>query len=319
VRSDETARLYREFATREARGRSPLYEQFALGVADDGDLARLLDGVPPPKRQPNLLFAAVRFLGGMGTDYGSFRSFVLEKQDEVVDLLLHRRTQTNEVGRCATLLPVLARLEGPLALIEVGASAGLCLLPDRYAYRYGDRSVGDPHSPVLLRCQARGQVPVPPRLPDIAWRKGIDIAPVDVTDNEAVRWLEACVWHDQADRIARLLAAVEVARRDPPVVEKGDALEYIADVVSQAPIGATVVVFHSAFMAYLEQGARREFEDRVAGLGVTWISNEGAGIVPSLQGETVIEADERGAFVVAEGTTVLALGDPHGAWLDWIV
>jgi Uncharacterized protein conserved in bacteria (DUF2332) len=94
-------------------------------VAGDRDLVRLLDGVPPPKRQPNLLFAAVRFLGGMGADYGSFRSFVLHRRDEVIDLLLRRRTQTNEVGRCAILLPVLARLGGPLALIEV-ARAPAC-------------------------------------------------------------------------------------------------------------------------------------------------------------------------------------------------
>jgi hypothetical protein len=82
---------------------------------------------------------------------------------------------------------------GPLALIEVGASAGLCLLLDRYAYRYGDRSVGEPSSPLLIDCQALGRVPVPAHLPDIAWRRGIDIAPVDVTDDEDVRWLEARV------------------------------------------------------------------------------------------------------------------------------
>jgi hypothetical protein len=101
VRQDDTRRLYREFAAREARGRSPLYERLALGVAADADLAHLLDRVPPSKRQPNLLFATVRFLGGMGTDFASFRLFVLDRRDEVADLLIRRRTQTNEVGRCA--------------------------------------------------------------------------------------------------------------------------------------------------------------------------------------------------------------------------
>jgi hypothetical protein len=229
------------------------------------------------------LFATVRFLGGMGTDFAAFRLFVLDRRDEVVGLLIRRRTQTNEVGRCAILLPVLARLEGPLALVEVGASAGLCLLLDRYRYRYGDRFVGDPSASPLLECEAIGPVPTPKHVPDVVWRRGIDVAPVDVTDDDAVRWLEACVWADQTERIAdqteriaRLRAAVEVARREPPVVEQGDALERTAEVVSQAPAGTTIVVFHSALMPYLTEGARREFEELVSGLPVTWVSNEGA-------------------------------------------
>lgn len=271
-----------------------------------------------PKRQPNLLFASVRLLGGMGADYESFRSFVLDTQDEIVDLLVHRRTQTNEVARCAALLPVLARLEEPLALVEVGASAGLCLLPDRYRYRYGDRSVGDSSATVLLECQAIGPVPVPKHLPKVAWRRGIDVAPVDVTSDEDVRWLEACVWPDQTERLARLRAAVEVARLEPPIVERGDAVERTANIVSQAPAGTNIVVFHSALMPYLTDRARRGFEELVSGLPVTWISNEGAGGVPTLTGPKIDAADERSAFVVAEGATVLALSDPHGTWLEWI-
>jgi hypothetical protein len=318
VRWDDTGRLYRGFAAREARGRSPLYEQLALGVAEDADLMLFLERVPPSKRQPNLLFASVRFLGGMATDYGSFRSFVLERVDEVEDLLIHRRTQTNEVGRCAGLLPVFARLEEPLSLIEVGASAGLCLLPDLYRYRYGNRSLGEPSSPVLLECQVIGPVPVPRQLPEVVWRRGIDIAPVDVTDDADVRWLEACVWPDQTERLARFRAAIEVARQEPPLVDQGDALKRTADVVSQAPAGTTIVVFHSALMPYLTEGSRREFEELVRGLPVTWISNEGAGAVPSLAGPMIDAVDERGVFLVAAGTTILALSDPHGAWLEWV-
>jgi hypothetical protein len=221
-------------------------------------------------------------------------------------------------GGCGVLLPVLAGLEGPLALVEVGASAGLCLLLDRYRYRYGHRSVGEASASVLLDCEVLGPVPVPTRIPEIAWRRGIDVAPIDVTDDEDVRWLEACVWPDQTERIARLRAAVEVARREPPVVEQGDALERTADVVSRAPGEATVVVFHSALMPYLTEGSRRDFEELVSDLPVTWISNEGAGGVSSLTGPWIEAAGARGAFVVAEGPTVLGLSDPHGAWLEWI-
>jgi hypothetical protein len=100
--------------------------------------------------------------------------------------------------------------------------------------------------------------------------------------------------------------------------EEGDALELTADIVSQAPAGTTIVVFHSALMPYLTEGGRREFEQLVSGLPVTWISNEAEGAVPSLAGPRIETAGERDAFVVAEGATVVALSDPHGEWLQWI-
>src|SRR5690606_3274752 len=96
----------------------------------------------------------------------------------VREVVLARSTQTNEAGRCSVLLPVLAALDGPLALIEVGASAGLCLIPDRYSYRYrtaSERVAVDPvHGPsrVVLECGAHG--PVPARVPEVVWRAGID-------------------------------------------------------------------------------------------------------------------------------------------------
>lgn len=135
---ERIAAAYRRFAIDEAHGRSPLYEAFALGVADTVPLLRLLCDLPPPKRQPNLLLGAVRHVAGVAPDWPCFRHTAVTRWDEVRAVMLSHATQTNEPGRCAVLLPVLARLPQPLALIEVGASAGLCLLPDRYAYRYGD-------------------------------------------------------------------------------------------------------------------------------------------------------------------------------------
>ena len=129
----DTAALYRRFAEVEARGRSPRYEALALGVAGDADLLALLDGLPAPKRKPNLLLASVRHVGGaIPSDWHAFRETATTRWTEVRAAMLARSTQTNEPGRCATLLPLLAALPQPLALIEVGASAGLCLLPDCY-------------------------------------------------------------------------------------------------------------------------------------------------------------------------------------------
>lgn len=114
----DTAVAYREFA-RSAYGSSPIYERLALGVADDPEVLALLCELPEPKRQPNLLFGAVALLTGALPDYGEFRGWLLDHRDDVVEVMLARRTQTNEVGRCATLLPALGQLPGPLALLEV--------------------------------------------------------------------------------------------------------------------------------------------------------------------------------------------------------
>ena len=130
-----TAENYREFA-QEARGRSPDYDALATLVADDETILRFLGTLPPPKRQPNLLFAAARYLLGSPPDITALRALVRENPAALTQVMLARRTQTNEPARCATLLPALAQLPPPLALIEVGASAGLTLLFDRYSYDY---------------------------------------------------------------------------------------------------------------------------------------------------------------------------------------
>ena len=314
------AERYRRFAELEARGRSPLYHRFALGVAGDRELLQLLERLPPAKQQPNLLFAAVLYLGGRQPNFGAFRAFVLDHADQVVATLMARQTQTNEVGRCALLLPLLARLPGPLALVEVGASAGLCLLPDRYAYDYAGTIVGDPASPLRLACQPRGPVPIPIALPQVVWRRGIDLAPVDLDDPDAVRWLECCIWPDQPQRLTRLRAAVRIARADPPEVVRGDLLEQVEAVVAQAPAEATVVVFHAAVLVYLPDQGRRRFAELMAELPVVWISAEGPGVIPPL--ETPLDRSRAPAgavFLLGQGPQrLVGLADPHGAWLQWI-
>ena len=150
---------YRTFAM-EARGRSPQYEALAYAVAGDGGLLRFLESLPKPKRQPNLLFAAASYLLGEAPDIASLRGLIDRRGADLAAVMKVRRTQTNEPARCATLLPALAQLPPPLALIEVGASAGLTLLVDRYSYDYAGHMIPgrDPEAPVLhTRLRRRGQ------------------------------------------------------------------------------------------------------------------------------------------------------------------
>src|SRR5438128_2540104 len=138
---DRIARRYRVFAEREAADRLPLYELLAHQVAGDQTVLAFLEQLPEAKQQPNLLLGAVKYLFGAPADWTDFKRLVNDRSDEIRATMMRRSTQTNEAARCATLLPVLMLLPQPLALLEVGASAGLCLLPDRYAYDYGDRTL----------------------------------------------------------------------------------------------------------------------------------------------------------------------------------
>jgi hypothetical protein len=321
----DVQRRFREFAERECRGYSDLYERLALAVAADDDVAGFVAAMPVV--QPNLFFAAVHFLTGsddMPTG-GALPEFVRTRSDQIASLMRTRRTQTNEVGRCAVLLPALPA--GPLALLEVGASAGLCLLLDRFAYEFGRRLIGDASSTVRLRCEARGPVPLPSTLPRVVWRRGLDVHPIDVRDDDAVRWLLACVWADHPHRRRRLNAAIAVARAEPPMVTRGDLVEDLPAVAAEAPEDATLVVFHSAVLSYVSPERRRVFAAVLADVSkrreVVWVSNEGPGVVADiaalapplgelrfLLGRTQFSAGRR-------RDELLALSHPHGGQLTW--
>lgn len=314
-----TATWYRTFADREARDVSPLYEEFALGVAQDGDILTFLATLPPAKRQPNLLFAAVKYLTGALPSYEEFRAFVVGHKQDLLNLMSVRSTQTNEPGRCAVLLPLLGALPQPIALLEVGAAAGLCLLPDRYSYDYGGRRVGPAESAVTFPCEPRGSVPVPERVPDVAWRVGVDLHPLDLSDPETARWLAALVWADDAEREARLRAAIRVASMDPPSVESGDLLSQTARLAADAPAHATLVVFHSAVMPYLSSEDRAMFLEIVSALSSVWISFEGRGVMPEIDARLAqVQASEGPAFVLARDGEPVASASPHGRWVRWL-
>jgi hypothetical protein len=207
----DVRRRYREFADRECKGYSQAYYRLALAVAEDGDVAAFVAAMPVI--QPNLFFASIQFLTGserMPATGAALRAFLGQRGEDVRAVMRSRHTQTNEVGRCAVLLPAIPA--GPLALVEVGASAGLCLLLDHFHYDFGTARLGARSSPVHLRCAAAGPVPLPSGVPNIRWRRGLDLHPIDVRDDDAVRWLMACVWADHDERRRRLEGAIEVAR-----------------------------------------------------------------------------------------------------------
>ena len=305
---------YRRFARAEAAGRSPAYEELAYAVADDELVLAFLGGLDGPKRQPNLLFGAARYLLGAPADPRSLHALVEDRARELAYVMNTRRTQTNEPARCAVLLPALAMLPGPLALLEVGAAAGLTLLPDLYSYEYGGHHLAghDPQAPTLT-CRSSGPVPLPSEVPEVVWRAGIDLNPLDVRDDSDVTWLECLIWPGEEGRVERLHAAAAVARRHPPTLHRGDLLDDLPRVAALAPSDATLVVYHTAVLAYVDDQKRSAFATAVAELDAVWLSNEGEGILRGV----VSTRRSTGFLLVRDGSDLLAHTDPHGTWIDW--
>jgi hypothetical protein len=316
-----TAELYRSFASREARGQSDCYEQWAEGLAGDPQLLRLVETLPGLKKQPNLVFAAARYVGIEPGPFAAFRAGLLDRWPDVRDTVLTRRTQTNEVGRLTSLLPIFAALPQPLALLEVGASAGLCLYPDKYSYDYVAARRLDPvegPAACLLSCDVTGPAPIPNELPTVVWRAGIDLNPLDVTNQDDVGWLDTLVWPGQESRRRRLSAAIEIARTDPPHLVAGDLNEAITDLARQRPADATLVIFHSAVLIYLRPDDRRRFISTLGTLPCHWISNEGSSL-PLIPDESLPPPlhPDTSSFVVRKDSVALAYAGPHGQYLHW--
>jgi hypothetical protein len=314
---------YERFARLEAPGRSPYYGAAARLVAADDGIVDFLAALPEAKRQPNLLFGAVRYLYGTPPSPTEFVDLIRAHPDELAALMAVRRTQTNEPARCATLLPALAALPQPLALLEVGASAGLCLLPDYYAYDYGDGHEVGPNASCGVEaprfaCRASPETPLPEWNLEVAWRAGLDLNPVDLRDDAEVRWLEALVWPGEEYRVPRLRAACELARVVSPRVVRGDLRADLAALAAQAPAYATLVVFHTAVLAYVrDPGDREAFARSVAEVGAMWIANEAPRMIPGVSAEPSAHADPA-AFLLCVDAKPVAWTDGHGTWIDWL-
>lgn len=316
----QVAERYRDFAAY-ADGDSACFVDWARGVAEDAEMHAWLADLPRLKQQPNLVFAAARWHGAAGA-YADLKRVLVEHETAVKATILERATQTNEVGRLATLVPVFGQIAeeaGTLSLIEVGASAGLCLLPDRYDYAWPSLGRLTGSGGPLLSAAATGDLPVPGRHPEIAWRGGADLNPLDVHDDDAMAWLTNLVWPEQEERRDRLDRAVEIARADPPSIMGGDLFDALPDLLAEAGRHGTPVVFHSAVIAYLEDGEREHFHDLMTSLvadGVCrWVSNEAPHVLARVTGDLTVPA---GRFVLGLDGQPVALTHGHGHAIDWL-
>lgn len=322
AQTSQIADRYRRFAMTEAAGHAPAYEALALAIAASPNALAFLAQLPTERQQPNLFLAAIRLVTGRVIASAELDDVLAGHGADIAAVMRSRTTQTNEPARCATLLPALAQIaaqtKGPIALIEVGASAGLCLLPDAYGYDWGCATLPAPTpSAPVFSCTASPETPLPHQRPEIIWRAGLDLNPLDLQNPEDRGWLETLVWPGQDARLARLQAAISIAKATPPRLVAGDLTRDLAPLMQEAPRDATLVVFHTAVLTYVQnQAARDRFAEEMLNSKAIWLSNEGLSVFPQFAGAEATRHPDK--FLLLKNGQPLARTGPHGQSLDWI-
>jgi hypothetical protein len=338
-----------------------VYASLCESLADDPERARIVLAAPPAFHTPLILLAAVHHLLLTGADddlgayyatvagdaarpiddqlYPTFAAFVDAHRGQIEELVATHTTQTNEARRTVVTLPALGLVASesglPLALLEVGASAGLNLLLDRYGFRIGSVTAGDVGSAVQVDCVVEGdlQPPVPDAV-TVAWRLGVDLHPLDVREADTRAWLRALVWPEHRDRLKLLAAALEVARRDPAPLVRGDLTIDVPRLAAPAPLDAALAVISTWTLAYVTPELRRAFVASVRELArerghdVWLVAGEGQSVLASLAlGLTEPPPDGYGPSMLAlcrfgpdgaDDARLLAECHAHGRWIRWL-
>ncbi len=224
--------------------------------------------------------------------------------------------QTNEVGRCAYLLPGFLTIaaenpDRPLALLDVGASAGLNLNWDKYRYRYSSgEEFGSTDSPVVIECDARNGLPeLPTAFPQVSFRVGIDLAPVNLGSDEEYRWMQALVWPEHRGRAALLSSARDVWLRSQPTLLQGDTVELLPDVLRDAPKDAALCVFHCHTLNQFTPEARERFESILRAESMERVVYH----IPSEGARVLLRKIVGGT----RETLLTARRQVHGRWIAW--
>ncbi|PZE74729.1 DUF2332 family protein [Curtobacterium sp. MCBD17_019] len=310
---EATRRRYRHHAERMVTA-SPTSARWATSIAEDDAAVDLLIRVAPTKRQPELLFAVARRLGADPTDREALLRLVRDAPDRLLAELAVSTTQTNDPRRMAPVVPVLAGIPGPLALLEVGVSAGLCIVPDHATVdvdRLDDtvrvaEAAREPEIPLRFQMRpgpaapsdgrrgagrsrasrpstddagsrADGTGPRRPSRLDVVARFGLDPAPIDLRSPGAFDRLVESVPVEATDRVALMRRAADAVRADPYTAVRGTAPDDLDRAIDLLPRGATPVVLTLGTLVYLPGSDRQRVVERLRDRGVRWVAMERTG------------------------------------------
>lgn len=281
---------FRTFAKNECENSSPLYEHLANRIADDEELLLIASNGAYGQPIPNLFLASVHYLLMANKDdelaffypsltttlksiddvYPFFKKFILSHINEIKALLQERLVQTNEIRRCAYLYPMMTEIyqkhRMPLAFIEIGASAGLQLAMEQYNYCYNQAlSDANSHSELVIASENIGDA-LPSSISQpfiVSQRIGIDLNPLDITNETDVAWLQALIWPEHHDRRTLLNKAIPILKQLDIQLIKGDAIERLTDISRQIDQNTMLIVYHTHVANQIPLKLRHTLIDRL--------------------------------------------------------
>lgn len=337
--TDLLSQRFQSFAVNECRGSSRLYEFLSTEIAGDIDLLELSSHCSPGQPVPNLLFASVHYLLLSGTQHElksfypsvtdnprpfegaffPFKDFCLRYREEIINLLQTRLVQTNEIRRCTYLYPsfcyIYNKVNKPLSLVEIGTSAGLQLLWDRYSYSYDTENVyGDPNSSVHLTAELRkgtAHVLSQTSLP-IASKIGIDLHVIDLSNEDDYLWLKSLIWSEHKERLELFEQAAQLFNANPVHLIEGDGVSLLPEVVEQVPKDSTLCIFHTHVANQIPDDSKKRLLENIRTIGakrdVFHLYNNISDI-----GKLHLDYFINGT----EFNEVVGETDGHGRWFDW--
>ncbi|AZN40973.1 DUF2332 domain-containing protein [Paenibacillus albus] len=329
---------FKAFAERECKGSSPLYEHLARSIAEDEKLLELAARSTPGQPVPNLFLGAVHYLllsgkehdlahyyasivkepGEPGEAIQHFNDFCREFEYEIIQLLENKLVQTNEVRRCGYLYPSFCRIyqitQKPLALIELGTSAGLQLMWDQYCYAYTpNEKYGAIHSTLEISAEIKGdKTPFLLKYsPPVSRRIGLDLNVIDLNDPEDSLWLKALIWPEHHERSSYFEKAADCLKNHPLELVEGDGVSLLPEIVSTISEDSTICIFHTHVANQIPTDAKIILKEYIKSLGerrdVFHLYNNMWDL--DLHLDYYLNGNEH--------CETLAETDGHGRWFNW--
>lgn len=340
VDNEALSKTFLNFAEKECKGSSLLYEYLSIKVSRDAEILTICKNAGVGQPIPNLLFGAVHYLLLKGREhplkefypsivsnpkpyrdsFKFFRDFCFDYRKEIESILKTRLVQTNEVRRCAYLYPtfctIYEQVKKPLALIEIGTSAGLQLLWDKYSYSYEQNDLyGNMDSKLNITAEIRGEnTPILHLMPPpVSTRIGIDLNIIDLNNEDDKLWLKSLIWTEHKERLFMFEEAARYIKEAPVRLFDGDGISLLPEFVDDISKDSVICIFHTHVANQMPLEKKKQLLQTVEEVGK---NRDVFHIYNNIQ-DRYLHLDYYLDGIESKNT--IAETEGHGKWFEWFL
>ncbi|RKQ28168.1 DUF2332 domain-containing protein [Oceanobacillus halophilus] len=340
VYNEALSKTFLTFAEKECKGSSMLYEYLSIKISKDDELLTICKNAGEGQPIPNLLFGAVHYLLLKGKEhplkefypsvvsnpkayrysFEFFKDFCCKYRSEIESILKTRLVQTNEVRRCAYLYPafctIYEKAKKPLALIEIGTSAGVQLLWDKYSYSYGQNDIyGNIDSNLNITAEIKGKnTPILHSTPPpVSTRVGLDLNTIDLNDEDEKLWLKSLIWTEHKERLFMFEEAAKYIQEVAVSLFDGDGISLLSKFVDNIPEDSVICIFHTHVANQVPLEMKKQLLQIVEAIGK---NRDVFHIYNNIQ-DRYLHLDYYLDGIESKST--IAETDGHGRWFEWFL